>query len=217
MANEFLLNLRAARGNNQNNVSRRLPTRGDMQKQRQTDVDPNSFINFLRMSLGIRKAPAREKQLNIEDVPPQNMDKNSPEYDQSFALEEMLDEMMANDGTLKLENDLDKYNAAINGTFAVPYGHSEFENAYGILNNYDKLNKLLDDYDAIDTWAKKRKFLENSYKNFDDKNEDINKWFNRLYGYTQQAQNFGEWDTKNVSNVMRQINENVKRNLIRKF
>lgn len=215
MANDFLLNLRAARGNNQNNISRQLPTRGDIQKQRRTDVAPNSFTNFLRMALGMYEAPVGKKQLNIEDVPPKNMDKNPPDYDQTFAEQQTLNRSMAERGTLKLENDLNKYNAAVNGDMVVPSGRSEFENAYGILDNYDKLNKLLDDYDAINTWAGKRRFLENSYKNFDDKNDDIRKWFNRLYGYTEEAQQFGEWNTKSVSNVMRQINENVKRNLTR--
>ena len=53
MANNFVTNLRATRSNTSNTANNlNMPvTRGDMQKQRQAQskVDPNAFINFLRM------------------------------------------------------------------------------------------------------------------------------------------------------------------------
>ena len=90
------------------------------------------------------------------------------------------------------------------------------DNAYGIFDNYDALNKVLDQYDSIETWAEKRNFLKDAYKNFNDKYGDIGRWFDKLYGFTIEAQAFNEPYTKNVSNVMRKINESVRRKLVRK-
>lgn len=198
--------------------SNQLPTRGDMQKERrsQSGVDPDSFINFLRMMLGGVKVQKGKKQLNIEDVPAGNVDKMSPEDAQQFNRNRRDNAISANNGTLHVENSINKYNPAVNGTLDVPYGHSDFEKAYGILDNYDALNNVLDEYDAIDTWAGKRRYLQEAYKRFDSNDNDITKWFNRLYTYTEQAQDFGEWNTKAVTDVMRQINDNVKRRLLRK-
>lgn len=216
MANDFLLNLRATRGNNQNNVSRQLPTRGDIQKQRRTDVDPNSFTNFLRIALGMQRVPVGKEQLNIEDVPAGNMDRMSPNEARTFMEQKHLNEQAAQNGSLRVENDLNKYNAAVNGDL-YHEGRSTFDNAFGVLQNYDALNKVLDEYDAINTWSGKRKFLENAYKRFDDKNGDIGRWFSKLYDFTIEAQDFGEWDTRNVTDTMRRLNEHVKNRWLRKI
>lgn len=214
----FYDNLRASRTGNRQ-VSNSLPTRGDMQKERQkqSSVSPDSFINFLRGVLGLWPAVRGKEQLNIEDVPASNMDRMSPDDAQQFNSNRRDNAISANNGTLNLENDLNKYNPAVNGTLDVPYGHSDFEKAYGILENYDALNNVLDEYDAINTWAGKRRYLQEAYKRFNSNDNDITKWFNRLYDYTEQAQDFGEWDTKAVTNVMRQINDNVKNRLLRKI
>lgn len=220
MANDFVTNLRASRSNASNTANNlNTPvTRGDMQKQRQkeTGVSPNAFINFLRIALGIQKAPVEKEQLNIEDVPPVSIDKMSPERAEEHTENYMINRYRADNGTKYLENDLDKYNAAVNGDRYLVHGKSDFENAYGVLENYDALNDILDQYDRLNTWVEKRKFLKDAYRNFDDKYGDIAKWFERLQGYTLEAQQYGEWNTKNVTDVMRQINDNVRKRLLQK-
>ena len=216
MANDFLTNLRASRGGGQSTNTNKLPTRGDIQKQKQGNVSPDSFVNFLRIALGGQRVPIGKEQISIEEAPASNVDKMSPEVTSEVQEKGTWDRIIADRGSLKYENDLNKYNAAVRGTTDIPYGHSEFENAYGVLNNYNELNKVLDEYDAINTWNGKRQYLKDVYKKFDDKYGDISKWFDRLYGYTLEAQAFNEDDTKKVTDVMRQINENVKNRFLRK-
>ena len=217
MANKFLTNLRANRGNTQSSNSNSLPTRGDIQKQNRTEVSPNAFINFMRMLAGpiISTGTKDQESQSVEEAPAQNIDKMSPESEQTFIDNWRQQRESARNGSLNQENDLNKYNASINGTVHVAPGHSSFEKAYGILDNYDALNKVLDEYDKVNTWPGKRRYLEDAYKNFDSNDSDVRKWFNRLYDYTIEAQQFGEWDTKNVSNVMRTINDNVKERLLK--
>jgi hypothetical protein len=158
-----------------------------------------------------------KEQLDIKDVPSENVDRMSPESTQQFVRNKRDNAVNAGKGTLRLENDISKYNPAVNGTIDIPSGHSDFEKAYGILTNYDALNNVLDEYDKVNTWAGKKRYLQEAYKKFDSSDNDVNKWFNKLYEYTTQAQDFGEWDTRAVTDVMRQINENVKERLLRKF
>ena len=215
MANDFLTNLRASRGSSRTETPNRAPTRGDIQKQKQEESSPGSFTNFLRLFFGMPELTKGKKQISVEEAPAYTIDRLSPENADLFIEQQKLNRQNAKSGTLNLENNLDKYNAAVNGGIDIPSGFSEFENAYGVLNNYEKLNKLLDDYDAINTWSGKQRFLENSYKTFDDKYGDIGRWFNKLYGYTKEAQQIGEWDTRNVSNVMRRINNNIRNMLLK--
>ena len=216
MANKFLTNLRASRSTAQNtDISNKLPTRGDIQQQRQNNVDPNSFINFLRIVSGGVPVEKGKDQIGIESVPPHAMDKMSPSTVEEITEENYRKRWAAEQGSRYTENNVPQLEAATNGTLDVPFGRSDFYNAFGVLENYDALNKLLDQYDQIKTWAEKRKFLEDSYKKFDDKYGDISKWFNRLYGFTMEAQQYNEPYTKRVSDVMRELNENIKRRLLR--
>lgn len=224
MANNFVLNLRAVRSDTNSKASNmanntKMPiTRGDIQKQRQAQskVDPNAFINFLRMITLSPEVKKEKEQLNIEDVPPTSVDKMPPERAEEHAENYIINRDRADRGTQYLENDLNKYNAAVNSDRYLVHGKSDFENAYGVLENYDALNDILDQYDRLNTWVEKRKFLKDAYRDFDDKYGDIAKWFDRLYGYTLEAQQYGEWDTKNVTDVMRQINSNVRKRLLQK-
>lgn len=216
MANDFLTNLRAARGNQQKNTSKTLPTRGDLQKQRQTEPSSDAFVNFLRKALGMPTIQKEKEPLTLENVSPQNIDKASPETEREQRMTESFNRYLANQGNLDATNDLNKFNAAYKGTLDAPLVHSDFDQAFGVLNNYDALNKVLDEYDAINTWSGKRRFLEDTYKKFDDKYGDIAKWFDRLYGFTLEAQDFGEWDTKKVTDAMRRLNDNIKKMLLRK-
>ena len=214
---EFLNNFRNARLNPfSSSSSPSLITRGDMQKERQkqSTVSPDSFYTFLRGLFGV--ATKGKDQLNIKDVPAGNMDRMSPNEARAFMEQKRQNEQAAQNGSLRVENDLDKYNAAVNSDL-YHEERSTFDNAFGVLQNYDALNKVLDEYDTINTWSGKRKFLKDAYKRFDDKNGDIGRWFSRLYDFTIEAQDFGEWDTRNVTDTMRRLNEHVKNRWLKKI
>lgn len=217
MANDFLTNLRAARSGANNRVQgNTLPTRGDMQKQRRGKVDPNSFYNFLRMLPGTIEVPKGEERLNIKDVPASNVDRMSPEAEAEFNENEKQRRWAADQGTLNAEDNLEKANAAWNGSLQVEPGQSSFDNSLAILDNYDALEDILDQYDKKNTWTEKKAYLKNAYPKFKDNSGDIGRWFSLLYDNTSRAQAFGETNTKNVSDIMRGLNERVRRLLLKR-
>lgn len=216
----FYDNLRASRSNqsNRQDNTRNIIERGDMQKQRQaqTVVDPNAFFNFLRM---VTLSPEKEKekeQISLEEASPEFIDK--PTQNHMYNEEEAynINKGLAERGSLKIEDDLNKTNAANNGhLYASP--PSGIDRAYGILFNYDSLNKVLDEYDALNTWNKKRDFVKEAYKKFEKNNDKyIDKWFDMLYQNTLAAQQYGETETRNVTDGLRSLNEDVKWALTRK-
>lgn len=208
----FYDNLRASRGG-PNQTLNALPTRGDMQKERRPSQAPSSFTDLLRVVLGTDPAARGKEQLSIDSVSPENLDKMSPESAQEYDERKMMNIWGANRRALNLEKDLGKYNAAVEGDMYGSSRYSTLNDAYDVFQNYAELNKVLDEYDTIDTWVGKRRFLDEAYQRFNRDQKGIAEWFDQLREYTTQAQNADEWDPRRVSDAMRRINEGIKNRL----
>lgn len=215
MANNFVTNLRAARSN-ASNVANNLKTpvtRGDMQKQRQAQskVDPNAFINFLRMITISPEVEKEKEQVNIKGVPVQNMDKTPPEQTKQFEEYQNEKGAQADRGTLFLDPKIKEQMSAENGTLFTDDMIRHYATR-DIFNNYDRLNKILDDYDLAETWSGKYKVIENAIKSFgENMPQSVYDWLDEINYQTSMGSLYGGRNPKDISDYMRQLNNTIKR------
>lgn len=205
----FYDNLRASRSNTKVPESA-LPTRGDMQKERAAANPPKvSFTDVLRALSPLFSVFNIEKGKEPAEAITPYVDKNSPEQVQKFSEEAERKFGQADRGALFSENIIENQQNADRGTL---YQTRNFEPymSQDILDNYDYLNKILDDYDAAKTWIDKRNVVRNAAKSFKNMSEPINAWLEEL-DYRTTMGHYGDTDPKSISDYMRQLNEMVRR------
>ena len=215
MANNFLTNLRAARSNTSNaaNNLKTPVTRGDIQKQRQAQskVDPNAFFNFLRMVTLSPEVKKSEEQINVKDAPAQSVDKMSPEQAEQLEEYQNRKESQANSGTLFLDPKVKEQMSAENSTLFTDDTIRHYATR-DIFDNYDRLNKILDDYDLAETWGDKSKVIENAIKSFGEEiPQSVYDWLDEIGYQTSMGSLYGGRDPRDISNYMRQLNNTIKR------
>ena len=218
MANDFIYNLRAARaGQNSNITQNRLPTRGDIQKQRAAENKKNegtgSLFNnlpdIIRQALGIYKLPPKPEEPGFsnhaDQAPPDSM------YEKTW--EDAQKEGMAVNGSLWARGNGDYIPPA--GMYA-DEGYHWFMND-DIYNNYDKLMQIIDEYDrAVDgkSSLNPKAALDPSINKLPN-NNNLNFWIDVFARWDDMALKYGS-DRHRVSDMMRLITENTRNNLYRK-
>ena len=128
---------------------------------------------------------------------------------QKFAEEEERKFEQADRGNLFSENIIENQQGAEKGTL---YQTRDIEPymSQDILDNYDNLNKILDAYDAAQTWIDKRNVVRDAARNFKNMSAPINAWLEEL-DYQTTMGHYGNTNPKNISDYMRQLNETVRR------
>ena len=101
--------------------------------------------------------------------------------------------------------------AAERGTMYVDERLSQFLND-DIYRGYNNLNKILDSYDAAETYEDKDTVIKQGYANYKNKNKNIADWFDLLKNLNDYA-NSNNDPTQNVSKTMRYINDFTRKNL----
>lgn len=219
MANNFVLNLRAVRSeanskaSNMANNTKMPITRGDIQKQRQAQskVDPNAFINFLRMITISPEVKKEKEQININDAPAQNIDRMSPEQTERFREEEATKDSQAYNGTLFLDPKIKEQMSAENGTLFTDDMLRHYA-TQDMFDNYDRLNEILDDYDLAETWVGKYKVIENAIRSFGENiPPSVYDWLDEIGYQTSMGSLYGGRNPKDISDYMRQLNNTIKR------
>lgn len=201
MANNFVLNLRAVRSeanskaSNMANNTKTPITRGDMQKQRQAQS----------------KVEKAKEQMNINEVPAQSIDRMSPEQAQQFERYQNQEWAQADKGTLFLDPKIKEQMSADDGALFM----DDIIRRYAtrdIFDNYDRLNKILDDYDLAETWSGKYKVIENAIKSFgEDMPQSIYDWLDEINYQTSMGSLYGGRNPKDISDYMRQLNNTIRR------
>lgn len=205
----FYDNLRASRSNTKLPTNN-LPTRGDMQKERAAANPPQvSFTDVLRTVGPLAGLFFVEMGKESPEAAVPYVDRRSPEQAQKFAEEAERKLEQADRGNLFSENIVENQQSAEKGTL---YQTRDIEPymSQDILDNYDNLNKILDAYDAAQTWIDKRNVVRNAARNFKNMSAPINAWLEEL-DYQTTMGHYGNTNPKNISDYMRKLNDTVRR------
>lgn len=131
------------------------------------------------------------------------------------------------DSLKKYNNAANSRRMASNGNLDVnidPYSNPAFRSvddrfartaSEDVFKNYDALNKVVDKYDEAPTIPQKLDVIKKAWNDLDAGNWGDQDWFYAFSGWTQEAEDKGG-DTREVSNLMRQIN-NVAKNKFTKM
>ena len=205
----FYDNLRASRSNTKVPEST-LPTRGDMQKERAASNPPKvSFTDVLRAIGPLFGVINIEKGKEPAEAIAPYVDKNSPEQAQKFAEEEERKFGQADRGNLFSENIIENQQSSEKGTLYQTHDIEPYM-SQDILDNYDNLNKILDAYDAAQTWIDKRNVVRDAARNFKNMSAPINAWLEEL-DYQTTMGHYGNTNPKGISDHMRQLTDTVRR------
>lgn len=91
---------------------------------------------------------------------------------------------------------------------------------FSIVQNSERLSKVLDEYDSKNNWEDRMRVIENSWKKFPDASKGITNWLRNLEDLTKTASDPDEaypGTPKDISNIMRSIINDVRNSFIRKI
>ena len=90
---------------------------------------------------------------------------------------------------------------------------------FNLVQNSERLSKVLDEYDSKNNWDDRMKVVEKSWKKFPDASRGIANWLRNLEDLTETARNPEEkypGTPKDITNIMRSIINDVHDSFIKK-
>lgn len=91
---------------------------------------------------------------------------------------------------------------------------------FNLVQNSERLSKVLDEYDSKNNWDDRMKVVEKSWKKFPDASRGITNWLLNLEDLTKTARDPKEkypGTPKDISNIMRSIINDVRDSFIKKI
>lgn len=159
----FFENLRASRRNTKTPTSS-LPTRGNMQKERQNDIAQKRWdgVDWNGLNKWAKQEVSKTPEQREEEIQQKGE--------------------TATRGTVFLKRDI------LNdpNLFEIDPQIDFFSNLQ-IAQNSDKLNKIVDDYEAANGWDEKQQVIKNGYESFPNKTAKLIQWFDNFARLTSRS------------------------------